>query len=904
VENENFEAPPEPRDSVNRLDNQQRKVLKTWRKLLVDFTRREWFSIFIWSGLGAVFAGLVRLLLLDRSFQHFLASKYMPSGTFDDPRLYLPYLITFAVTIFVGIALQFPTFLWRGLQSWWAGVTSGLALLSFTSSFILLTQRQPSTQRRLIIGFAIIVVSFLFSFVLYLRARTHAEDTPVEDDLRVAPQARSIAGTQLSESDDPIRTWTEDALGRASLVDSMSIKLMISKSPVLALFGEFGSGKTSILNLLREHLADKAIIVSFSTWLPGSQDTLTAYLLSDIAGECQKQYVVPGLRKSAQRLAKALGHSVPLLRSYLESLPAATQKDDLDSMKVALARLPKRVIVLLDELDRMEKDELVTLLKIIRGVSALPNLSFVCAGDRRTIIEIVKEKFSDNSNTYFEKFFPASIQIPEADPAALRKAGTERLVAAFNRRNWFEGESQVEAFRNQIDSVWARRIAPFCRNLRAIGLLANDVGAAAAPLRREVHPVDLTLIELLRRFKPAIYEIVARNSAALTGGESIVRSGTFRLNKETESAEEKLLADLRQAASGDEEFQQVKGVLAELFPLFLKIADSQAWASRPKRQDSEEQRTKRISQPGIFPAYFRYQLPEAMFSSVELDALLRQMSDASKDRDRECIFVEALNSMEKGSLRRDDFLRKLADAASKSIPLPIGKALVHAAMRSADKYVYDTFPAFREAGHVLRIVIRVSERVHPVERADLLAESILEATDDTMALRVLQYLTGPHDDFNLDVSFAQLYPSFTKRMRRRYGPDADAVNFDFSTSDPWAFDLWGRTNIEGIAADPQDRTVQYDFWRRHIVNSRSRLARAFRGFFLPVAAYSADPAVAVENKIPVADLRVLYRELPDDGALTDIDRRSLATLRRFLDGEFKDGIGPFGLYDNESAATA
>src|SRR4029077_11479029 len=124
-------------------------------------------------------------------------------------------------------------------------------------------------------------------------------------DLRV-PHKRTRTGSQWSESDDPIRTWEEDALGRASLVDSMSVKLMISKSPVLALFGELGSGKTSTLNLLREHLDRKAIVVSFRTWLPGTQETFTAYLLSDIANECQKHYVVPGLRKSAKRLARAL----------------------------------------------------------------------------------------------------------------------------------------------------------------------------------------------------------------------------------------------------------------------------------------------------------------------------------------------------------------------------------------------------------------------------------------------------------------------------------------------------------------------------------------------------------------------------------------------------------------------
>ncbi len=130
---------------------------------------------------------------------------------------------------------------------------------------------------------------------------------------------------------------------------------------------------------------------------------------------------------------------------------------------------------------------------------------------------------------------------------------------------------------------------------------------------------------------------------------------------------------------------------------------------------------------------------------------------------------------------------------------------MHPLMREAHKYVYDAFPAFGEAGHVLRIIIRISERMHAAERAALLSRCILEATDDTLALRILTQLQGQHPNFNLQVSLAQLYPSFTARMRKRYGPDVDAQNIDLASSDPWAFDFWGRINVEGITADPEDR---------------------------------------------------------------------------------------------------
>ena len=882
--------------------NIQKEMVSKDGKLFWDFTKREWLQLFTWFGVGAIAAGSLRLAS-DHSFIDFLTSKYAPKGKiFDAPGLYVPYLIIPAVAVLLGIVITIPNFFGRGFRSWWAGVTSGLALLSFLSTFIPLALGPGSFQHRLFFAMGMVSVSFLFSFVLYLRANKRAQNTLPEDDLKVSPQIRSLVGTRLSETDDAIRSWEEDSLGRVALIESMSVKLMISKTPVLALFGEFGSGKTSILNLLRKHLKDKAVVISFSTWLPGSQETLIAYLLGDIANECQKQYVVPGLRKSAKQLAKALGQHVPLIRSYLELLPAPTQKEDIANLNAALARLPKRVVVLLDELDRMEKTELLILLKVIRGISSVPNLSFVCAGERRTIIEMVRDGFNDKSNTYFEKFFPASIPIPRVPPTVLKRVGTQRLVATFIRREWLQSESEVDGFRTQIDALWTERIAPFCSTLRAIGSLTNDVDAAALRLKHEVHPVDLTLIELLRRFKPDVYEIVGRNPEALTGGEGIMRGGSFLLEKEKNKLEEQLLADLKQAVPDPEQLKHVNGILGELFPNFRKIDPSSQ--PRPIMEEPQDKGSTRVSRPRIFPAYFQYELPESVFSSVEMDALLKRMSALANPDDVEQVFLETLDRMEKGSLKRDDFLSQLAEASLKFMPLQIGKVLVHATMRAAHKYTYDMLAAFGEAGHVLRIVIRISDRLPPPERLGLLENCILDATDDTMALNVLTRLTGPHDDFNLNVSLSQLYPTFLKRMRNRYGRDVDAANIDLSTSDPWAFNYWGHIpKDDGIAIDPEDREIQRDFWLRHIGDSRSRLAEDFRKFFLPAAvSYPDDPAPFVENKIPLADLKRLDHIIPDDPAMNEVERHALIAMRRLLRGEFNKGVGP-DLYRNEDLDT-
>ena len=227
---------------------------------------------------------------------------------------------------------------------------------------------------------------------------------------------------------------------------------------------------------------------------------------------------------------------MPLFKGFSELSPSPTQRDDIEGMKTALTRLPKRVVVLLDELDRMERKEILTLLKVIRGISTLPNLSFVCALDLEEVVRIVKKEANTENTTYFDKFFPVSVPVPVMDSAALENAGVQRLVRAFDQRNWFASESGTEEFRSELAGIWKERIALSCPNLRAIGLLANDASTAASLLKGEVSPIDLTLIEMLHRFFPAIYGIVSRNSLTLTGGDSWLKGGEYHSDPATTSS--------------------------------------------------------------------------------------------------------------------------------------------------------------------------------------------------------------------------------------------------------------------------------------------------------------------------------------------------------------------------------
>src|SRR5262249_21274996 len=150
----------------------------------------------------------------------------------DNPQTYLPYVVTGAGALVFLITLLVSKSLWRYLRSYWSGVTSGLAVSSWTVTFLAFTLDKRSIQHRLAAAVAAVCASFVLSFLLYLRAKIGAQNSPTERELTVSREVRSLVGTRISDSDNPIRSWEEDSIGRVSLIESICVKLLISKNPV------------------------------------------------------------------------------------------------------------------------------------------------------------------------------------------------------------------------------------------------------------------------------------------------------------------------------------------------------------------------------------------------------------------------------------------------------------------------------------------------------------------------------------------------------------------------------------------------------------------------------------------------------------------------------------------------
>ncbi len=402
------------------LNSEQRSLAAKPFMLFQLYLRSTWRQL-----VSAPLIAIVTVLIFfgagsDRSIsQFFQSNRYVKQMLADSGTILVHrYLISFAVLFLLSLALPgIIDFTVRLIRSWLCGIwrAAPAVLLFLTLGFCTFWQDKPRTST------AIAAFLLLADFGLFYKGKIRKLGRLSPKEILSPRNTKPKLLLRKRFEADAISEWSQDRLDRSSLVDSLKVQLLIGEVSVIALRGKFGEGKSSVLNLLQEDLRPQAIVVSFSSWLPGSEATLTKELFHDIAKECRKRYYIPGLRKALTRYGAIFSADIPYLRGIREIFEPPTQRQELEEMKQQLEEFPQRIVVLLDEIDRMRRKELLTLMKVIRGTGAVPNLSFVCAFDREQVEKAVCRKYDAESHEYFEKFFPHAVDLPAASVSALKK---------------------------------------------------------------------------------------------------------------------------------------------------------------------------------------------------------------------------------------------------------------------------------------------------------------------------------------------------------------------------------------------------------------------------------------------------------------------------------------------------
>lgn len=240
-------------------------------------------------------------------------------------------------------------------------------------------------------------------------------------------------------TDIPVTSKGEDVLGVEVYVDSLSIFILECDTPMtIAIQGDWGSGKTSIMNLIKEKIEDKVITIWFNTW-QFSQFEMQSYLTISLfteflsgLGAGKDSSLVNSLLTFGKRFIVGVAehYTGQSNAQWLENALGSNNISDFgkeikefkDKIKSTVSQKlqengKERVVIFIDDLDRLSPDKAVEILEVLKVFIDVPNCIFILAVDYNVIVQGLEKKFGKNvSEIKGKSFFDKIIQLPFAVP--------------------------------------------------------------------------------------------------------------------------------------------------------------------------------------------------------------------------------------------------------------------------------------------------------------------------------------------------------------------------------------------------------------------------------------------------------------------------------------------------------
>lgn len=258
-------------------------------------------------------------------------------------------------------------------------------------------------------------------------------------DLYKSKYKKSVGSKGSILNDWPIEHKEDDIFDLEYEAIKLSEKIKIldrNKTWSLAITAPWGTGKTSFLNLIMEHISEKDFeVVRFIPRDSKSFKTIQEDFFTSIA--C----VLSKYDSRCSNTLKDYMASLQLIdnRGLVEKVTnfyRIWNKDSLkDSIKQSFASLNKKVLVLIDDFDRLSKDEILEVLKLIDSNAAFTNMVFLTAYDKEQVNISLGDSFKTRDTCFVDKFFNLEFAIPSRPYSYISKYIEDKLRELLDASN-------------------------------------------------------------------------------------------------------------------------------------------------------------------------------------------------------------------------------------------------------------------------------------------------------------------------------------------------------------------------------------------------------------------------------------------------------------------------------------
>ena len=462
-------------------------------------------------------------------------------------------------------------------------------------------------------------------------------------------------------NDQPIQGGSDDPdlLNRLDFANHLANVLLLNHDDdclTVSLEGEWGYGKTSVINLVKGALNKKEaapIIIEYNPWLAGKPESLIQDFLlqfssqlnikdsSEVALKAAKELIAYSSLFSVAKLVPGAEPWASIVEKVFSKFGSSTKKiaelkklDLLGKKKnvvSAIEKIKTPIVVVIDDIDRLTPSETFQILRLVKAVADFSGTSFLLAFDSSYLASVLDKNDIVNASEYIDKVVQLRVPLPVISERGMNELANVELdnLSDKNLTDRFENDQE------RLIWIYHHYFKRIVKNPRELKRFFNHLRFVLEQVEGQVCFSDLFSLSIIATKANSVYEHVKKTPEAYIGkrfsNDGLMMDTPEEVVKSFNEERSQILK-----AFSERDRKLLEGLLGHTFPLLNSDGYSHYGVS-------DTDAAGRVSAPQRLHVAFHYKTPTGYFSDQEIldfiagnidrdEFLSRALSEDADDR--------------------------------------------------------------------------------------------------------------------------------------------------------------------------------------------------------------------------------------------------------------------------------
>jgi uridine kinase len=329
--------------------------------------------------------------------------------------------------------------------------------------------------------------------------------------------------------DSPISDYSKDKLNFKPFAKKIAkgiLNYKQNKTFILSINGQWGSGKTSLMNLIKKELEkenkpkgtfmkikslvgfdnDKIKIMHFNPWLLTNIEQVISLFFNELKNILSNKNIITKALDDFEELLTP--DTIKFQTPFAEMDYKIGNKKSIENIKknisTILTKLDKKIIIIIDDIDRLTDKETEFIFRLTKGIADFDNLIYILLYDKRIVAQSLSTFKKEDGEKYLEKIVQYTISVPKPHNSTIQNLLTEKIDTLMKETQASTNQKYSTIYYQSLFKIIRRHIL----NVRDINIIMNIVSFEYPIIAEDVDFIDFFLISLIKIKNIELYEYI------------------------------------------------------------------------------------------------------------------------------------------------------------------------------------------------------------------------------------------------------------------------------------------------------------------------------------------------------------------------------------------------------------